>query len=370
MTDTSPETEQGFAELRSVNSVTDRITPAAIADFLGLQPEYSGERPAVSFSRDQLAAGASSGTLMFGAHSRARGEEALVLRFDLGGAFFTQYDLPPQFHVMRALQGTGLPVPEALWLDTAGDIAGAPALVMRRVIGNPPSMNPFNDGLLTRVSQSQRNAMLTDALTVFANLHSLDPALLPQLEARGSGGHFIDREIEWTSRELEAAFGAPDAADERADLHAEMSAVLMGTARWLTDNAPRGRAAEIAHGDASMANIMFDDDLNIAALLDWELCHHGLGEADLAYFLSASETSRRMSSNAAVPSPPSAELIDIYRKARGKLEDWGYAQVLGNWRCAAWTSIGLKRFPRELWPLQRQMWEFQRDLLEQGMAAA
>ena len=45
------------------------------------------------------------------------------------------YDLPRQFDVLRALEGTAVRAPRALWLEPSGDVLGRPFFVMERVDG-------------------------------------------------------------------------------------------------------------------------------------------------------------------------------------------------------------------------------------------
>lgn len=356
--------QDGFAALRSATTgQKQRVSEDRIQTFLSRQPELARRAFSVVIDNGALIAGASSGTVMFDLDVGGQSREPFVLKYDLKGAFFKQYALAPQFHIMRALAREGLPVPEALWLDEAGEMTGSPALIMRRVAGRAPSMKPFNEGLLTEASSDQRRQMMFDALRLLARLHSVDSNKLQLLAARGQGEHFLDREIHWTSTELLAGLSPVQAGDERAHLHADMLHTLLKTADWLKRNAPRRRMPEIAHGDASMSNILFTQDCRIAALLDWELCHHGLGEADLAYFLFASETTRQMAGDRGVEVPADTDLIRVYREARGRLDDWEYAQVLAAWRGSVWSSIGLKRMPRELWSLEARLWTFQKERL-------
>ena len=52
---------------------------------------------------------------------------------------------------------------------------------------------------------------------------------------------------------------------------------------WLKDNMPVVENPVIQHGDYRSGNFMYDDNGQINAILDWELCHIGDFHEDLAY---------------------------------------------------------------------------------------
>lgn len=62
-----------------------------------------------------------------------------------------------------------------------------------------------------------------------------------------------------------------------------------------------------------------------------------------------------------IPTPD--EMIAAYRQARGKLDDWEFAQVLGEWRLAVFASMGMSRLPPELEDVERTYWTATRKRL-------
>jgi len=363
------EKAETFASLRALtDGGTSAPTAGAIAEFLRAQPELVGRDVEVVLPDAQRGAGASSGTLFFALRVDDAEAGDFVLRYDLGGAFFRQYELAPQFHIMDRLHNIGFPAPKVRWLDEKGVIAAAPALVMDRVDGHAPSMKPYHEGLLFDRSFEQRRAMMFEVLGKFADLHAVDPELLPFLAERGKGDHFLDREIQWTHAEL--IFGFENEKPGREALRKDVLQTMEGVAQWLVDKAPRHRSPEIAHGDSTVSNVMFDQKDHVAAVLDWELCHFGLGEADLGYFLFAMDTNERIAGSPNTSVPAHDEIIDFYRQRRGKLEDWDYAQVMAAFRITTWTSIGFNRLPPELADVQDDLWSFQRDHILSAIARA
>ena len=81
------------------------ITVEGLTAFLQRQPDIGGTISALRFDEGKLKAGASSGTLLFEIDVRDAGRNRttreLVFRYDLGGLFFRQYALEPQYWVMR-----------------------------------------------------------------------------------------------------------------------------------------------------------------------------------------------------------------------------------------------------------------------------
>jgi len=358
----SQDAQRAGRALSDATQTTQVVTAQALSRFLAQQPEFAGEPPRITLDLTRRAAGASSGTTLFEADD-GRTARRLVFRYDLGGAFFRQYALPPQFRTMRALRAKGFPAPEALWLDAEGAVMGQPGLVMAHVAGAPPSITPFEDGPLMAVSPAERHAMLLNAARLLGRLNAtaLDGGDFAHLEDRGEGDHFIDREIDWTLRELRAAIPPKTAPAAKATFYGEVRGVLEAVATWLSQAAPRGRAAELAHGDANITNFMYRD-LEVVALLDYELTHLGLGEADLAYQLAGIKHFRLL----APPLdgvPTDEEMVAAYTQARGKLDDWRYAQVMGEWRLAVFAAMGMSRLPAELAHVERQYWEAARTRL-------
>lgn len=309
-------------------------------------------------------AGASSGTILFDALFETGADtltRRLVFRYDLGGAFFSQYALVPQFSIMQGLSARGLPVPNAIWLDADGEVNGKPGLFMDRIEAIAPSTMPFIEGPYMSVGAAERHAMLLEAAKTLALVHAADPDGLADdyFALRGGTGHFLDREIDWNLVELRRMI-PPAHPGSKADFYDDMRKTLERVAAWLREKAPRHRAVELAHGDANVSNFMYGADGKVIALLDWELSHHGVGEADLAYQIAGI-------AHFALLAPPvegiptADEMIAAYREARGKVEDWDFAEVLGEWRLAVFASMGMSRLPPELEDVERKYWQASRE---------
>lgn len=353
--------DSALAASRAITGATqqgedDRIADR-LKDFVSRQPGFGGAVRDIVIDTARRLAGASSGTILFDAHlANSRTPRRFVFRYDLGGAFFSQYSLPPQFSVMLGLHARGLPVPRALWLDAAGEVNGKPGLFMERIEGIAPSTMPFNEGPYMAVDATRRHAMLLEAARTLALVHATSPEGLADdyFGNRGGSGHYLDREIGWNLLELRRSI-PPAGSTAKAELYRDIRDALETVAAWLTAHAPRHRAPELAHGDANISNFMYDERGKVVALLDWELAHHGVGEADLAYQIAGI-------AHFALLAPPvegiptADEMIAAYRDARGKLDDWDFAHVLGEWRLAVFASMGMSRLPPELADVERTYW--------------
>ncbi|HJS10530.1 phosphotransferase family protein [Sphingopyxis sp.] len=364
-----------LSALRTLAADATQVSEERIEAFLRARGVDGNGELSVRFTNGNLAAGASGGTLMFDLHTTIDGQEKVeefVLRFDLGSdGIFSQVSLDDQFAIMRALYAAGLPVPDARWLDRKGEIVeGADSLVMGRIKALTPTIQYLQMGPYADATPAERDKMVREIMAFAARLHSV-PAAGPDiasLDTRGAGqgDYFLDREITWAQRELHARFPEVEAC-ERAELHTEMRRTIDAAALVLRRRAPRGLEPTVCHGDLTFANAMFDADRELVAMLDWELCHHGLPAQDVSYFLSAARVIASLGSTKA--DPPERELaVAAYEAAGGTIEHWDYAAALSTFRLATWGAIGMRRMPREHWDGQRLMWELQKSELLAALA--
>jgi aminoglycoside phosphotransferase (APT) family kinase protein len=314
------------------------------------------------------ASGASSGTQLLDAllegPSGAIVRRALVFRYDLGGTFFHQYDLIPQFKVMRALEPKGVPVPQALWLDEDGEIAGRPGLFMARVDAPAPGGQPFAEGPIATAPPELRHAMILSSVRCFADVHKIDatdPSLV-FLNRRGQGGNFIARAIDWDTKELLHAI-PPGFGGARVAYYDGVRDVMLRVRDHLLERAPRARKAELVHGDTNLSNVMFHGS-DVAALLDWELCHFGLGEGDVGYCLAGmSHFLSALPETAGIPSDN--EIVAAYRTARGRAEDVEYGRLWGEWRLGVYQVMAYSRFSEDLRHIEEMYWARIKSILGQ-----
>lgn len=171
-----------------------------------------------------------------------------------------------EFRVLRALEGTEVPVPRALWLEEDAGILGTPFYVMERLEGRV-----FEDTNLPGVNPADRRAMYLDMARTLARLHAVRPEAVG-LGDYGKQGNYFARQIARWSGQYAASPGPRIAALDRL-------------VTWLPENMPGDDGAvAIAHGDFRVGNLMWHPtEPRVIAVLDWELSTLGHPLADLGF---------------------------------------------------------------------------------------
>jgi aminoglycoside phosphotransferase (APT) family kinase protein len=93
-----------------------------------------------------------------------------VLRKKPDGALLpSAHAVDREYHVMRALQDTGVPVPQMLGFCEDAEVVGTPFYVMAHVEGRI-----FWDPTLPELTRAERAALYDDVNRVIAKLHDVD----------------------------------------------------------------------------------------------------------------------------------------------------------------------------------------------------
>lgn len=181
-------------------------------------------------------------------------------------ALLEPYDLAKQFTVLRALEGTAVLAPRALWLEDVGDVLGRPFFVMERVPGTVYEMEAPQE---PEVSARGVRRMCESMAEQIAAIHTVDIAAA-RLESLDDGGNHLHREIEHWSSEMQRV--------KRGTLPA-----LERLLRELTRSQPAPSAAvTLVHGDAKPGNFAFVGG-EVSAVFDWELTTVGDPMTDIGY---------------------------------------------------------------------------------------
>jgi aminoglycoside phosphotransferase (APT) family kinase protein len=194
-----------------------------------------------------------------------------------GYQIFFEPEFETQFHVMRALANTDVPVPPTHWYEANQSLLGAPFFVMSRVEGRVPSDNPpyTMEGWLLETTPVEQSAVWWAGVDAMAAVHrqdwrALGLDLLDRPE-RGKAG--IDQQLAYYRDYLAwAGRGKPQPTAEA------------GLA-WLESNRPDDDdRVGLCWGDARIGNIMFGDGRAVA-VLDWEMVTLGNPVQDLAWYV-------------------------------------------------------------------------------------
>jgi aminoglycoside phosphotransferase (APT) family kinase protein len=191
---------------------------------------------------------------------------------------FPTYDLGLQHRCLGLVAArSGVPVPEAPWLELDETLLGSPFFVMSRVEGVVPAdMPPYVlAGWVHDASPTDRARLQRGAIEVLARLHEVDVS--------GPDAAFLDRP-EWGATPLDQHLAYQrwyyDWAREGVD-HPLIERAL----DWLDAHRPADEGPAVLNwGDARIGNILFRDFTPVA-VLDWEMASLGAPEVDLAWMI-------------------------------------------------------------------------------------
>ncbi|WP_320671851.1 phosphotransferase family protein [Patulibacter defluvii] len=226
--------------------------------------------------------GLSNETILFDAGWTVAGErhqQRFVARVaPAGEGVFRTYDLAKEFRILRALgEQPGVPVPRVWWLEEDPSVLGAAFLVMSRVDGRVPSDDPpfTASGWVLDLAPEQRGRLHDNALRALAAIHAVDWRAIGLGDlAPAAGVSALDHDIaQWR-----ATFDWARAGDENPTVEAAF--------RWIAEHRPADEGEAVLNwGDARVGNVLFGDDLEAAAVLDWEMVTVGPRELELGWWL-------------------------------------------------------------------------------------
>jgi aminoglycoside phosphotransferase (APT) family kinase protein len=228
------------------------------------------------------ASGLSTETVLFEAtwtEDGAPRSQGMVARVQPDGpGVFATYDLAKEAAVMRALADhTPVPAPKILFSEDDPEVLGSPFLVMERVAGRIPSDDPpfTAAGWVLDLDPAQRARLWENSLDVLTQIH--------QVDWRALGLGFLD------TPEQRSGLPAQLAHWEQTFTWAaegEPNPTLEAALRWLRDNQPADDGEKVLNwGDARVGNLIFSDDLAVAAVLDWEMVALASPELELGWWL-------------------------------------------------------------------------------------
>ena len=205
-----------------------------------------------------------------GGHHR----KGFCLRKEPGAGLLRELsDLKEQFLVLKALEKTPAPTPEAYWYEEDASLLGGPFLVMEKIEGE--ATNPWSKaGKQFYAEAAKRGTLPRSFVEALASLHNLDwrAAGLDFIGVPGGGRDFALREIAKWEGLIRQSLRKPEPV---------LTEILM----WLKANAPQVQRLAFVHGAYRTGNLMIRDDA-ISAIIDWELQVIGDPMYDVAYVLS------------------------------------------------------------------------------------
>ena len=279
------------------------------------------------------ASGLSTETVLFQSSWSENGQrrlQGMVARVAPDGpGVFPRYDLAKEAKVMGTLaESTQFPAPKVLFYEDDPAVLGAPFLVMERVEGRIPSDDPpfTAAGWVLELEPSQRTAMWENSLSVLAKLHSTNWRELG-LDFLDTDEHASGLEAQltlWEGVFTWAAEGEPNPTVEAA-------------LAWLREHQPADPGEKVLNwGDARVGNMIFADDLSVAAVLDWEMVALANRELELGWWLFLA---RHHTEGIGAPLPEGipdhAHTIARYEQLTGyQVRDIEYYEILAGTRLA------------------------------------
>jgi aminoglycoside phosphotransferase (APT) family kinase protein len=195
---------------------------------------------------------------------------------------FLKPDAMFQSRVMVQLsRHPGMPVPKVLFEEPDAGILGAPFFVMELVEGRIPGDVPgwHGGGWTTELTPDERRRLYDNGLAALVALHAIDwQDGFAFIDQPGPGTALerylahVDRWYEWS--EPSRRFG-PDVIDSAL--------------RYVHEQRPDDPSAAVTWGDARVGNMIFADDMSVAAMLDWEGAAIGPPGIDVGWWLMFEE---------------------------------------------------------------------------------
>jgi len=189
-----------------------------------------------------------------------------VLRRKPPGALLpSAHAVDREFRLIRALQGSAVPVPKPICYCADESIVGTPFYLMEYVDGRI-----FWSADLPGLTPEERHEAYREMNRVIAAIHAIDPESVG-LGDFGRPERYVERQIDrWTRQYRASETGRIEAMEQLID--------------WLPRHVPAEEPCRITHGDYRIDNLIFDaHEIRIRAVIDWELATLGNALSDFAY---------------------------------------------------------------------------------------
>ena len=230
-------------------------------------------------------AGMSHETILFDMHWTEGGQQhsqGLVVRIKPESFTVFPDDLfDEQYQLMKVLhEGNYVRVAKVLWIEQDASILGKPFFVMEKMIGRVPvSMPPYaSSGWVSEATPEQHRKIWEEGVRQLAAIQLVPLDKLGFLQGPAHARDGLAQEWDKYSRFVEWVKDDP-AAPVLRDALARLKSL------W-----PENQPAGLVWGDARIGNMMYDEEFEVIAVMDWEQPSLGGALQDLAWFLVLSET--------------------------------------------------------------------------------
>jgi aminoglycoside phosphotransferase (APT) family kinase protein len=259
--------------------------------------------------------------------ARDTGEERVIVRVPPEVGPLAPYDAVAEATLIGMIHDRGLPVPQVAFVETNGDVLGRPFFATRFIGGTTVQDGAFS-------STPKEKERLGDGFVAnLASIHAQtvssgdDPGLYKTLSSlpRKNPEAILTR---WT-----------DTMAEHRLLSMPLYHDFITT--WLYQRAPATyRHDRVVHGDYRLGNLLWTDDLEVAAVLDWE--EAGLGDPyfDLGWALVGA----RPEKDSVMGLYPRSIFLDRYQALTGtsvELDKVGWWEIAAGWTRMCMEAVAM-----------------------------
>lgn len=292
------------------------VDPDALARWLGNQ----GEQVAPPVRLSQVGRGQSN--LVLRVEDRDGHGSWVVRRPPLGELLESAHDVVREYRIMRALQGTDVPVPRLVGLVEDLSVCGAPCLVMAYVEGIVVEDEPAASAL----TPTARHALGLGLVDALARIHAV-PIEQVGLADLAADRPYSERQLRRWTRQWHASH--PDVGGTFDELTARLERAR-----------PSSESRVLVHGDLHLRNAIATSTGRINSVVDWELSTLGDPLADLGtllgYWPQAGDRPTTIAATSYLAGFPTRdELLAEYRERTGRdVSGIGFWHVLAVWKIA------------------------------------
>jgi aminoglycoside phosphotransferase (APT) family kinase protein len=267
------------------------------------------------------------------------GARWVLRRPPVGQLLASAHDVTREHKILAGLWPSPVPVPEVAGVCTDADVTGAPFFVMRYVEG----LILRNTAHGVELGPERARVAGTNFFGALATIHTTPPASTG-LDGLSRPDRYVERQLRRWHQQYQQTAG-DDASPLEAELHDRLAASVPAD---VVDG-----AAHLVHGDFHIDNAVFDRDLKVIAVFDWELATLGHPIADLAWSLlfwaepGDAQTYLAEAVTSAPGFPTRAEVVELYGKATGyDTTSLPYFEAFTNWKMGCLLSGSLYRSRR------------------------
>jgi aminoglycoside phosphotransferase (APT) family kinase protein len=205
-----------------------------------------------------------------------------------------------EFELYSALAGSGVPVPQVLWMEHDGQALERPCFVMERL---PGTSDGTGQAFASLPEWADTRPLVTKQhAEILARIHAFNIDKLPSLDRPATAAASAEHEIARWERTMRADMLEPQPTFEMAF-------------NWLKRHIPPPpKRLALVHGDYRTGNFLIDKS-GITGVLDWEMAHAGDPLEDVGWLCMKSWRLLRDERIGGICTRE--EFIDLYEKAGG-----------------------------------------------------